>query len=104
MEINDNRVTGPQYIYYYQPLRFENLETTDVVKFIYSEKASKFWQIFPLILTTVHTVKSEGKISQNCVVFSEYMNFKHKSTLHLRFHWTSYFLIIQGILEKKKGF
>ena len=35
------------------------------LKFIYSEKATKFCKIFPLLLTTVHTVKSKGKISQN---------------------------------------
>ena len=28
------------------------------LKFIYSEKATKFCEIFPLLLTTVHTVKS----------------------------------------------
>ena len=46
-----------------------------LVKFIYSEMATKFCEIFPLILTAVHTVKSKGKISQNFVAFSEYMNF-----------------------------
>ena len=46
-----------------------------VLKFLYSEKATKFCEIFPLILTTVHTVKSKGEISQNFVAFSEYMNF-----------------------------
>ena len=46
-----------------------------LLKFIYSEKATKFCEIFPLLLTTVHTVKSKGKISQNFVAFSEYMNF-----------------------------
>ena len=45
------------------------------LKFIYSEKATKFCEIVPLLLTTVHTVKSKGKISQNFVAFSEYMNF-----------------------------
>ena len=45
------------------------------VKFIYSEKATKFCEIFLLLLTTVHTVKSKGKISQNFVAFSECMNF-----------------------------
>ena len=45
------------------------------VKFIYSEKATKFCEIFLLLLTTVHTVKSKWKISQNFVAFSEYMNF-----------------------------
>ena len=29
------------------------------------------------LLTTVHTVISKGKISQNFVTFSEYMNFKY---------------------------
>ena len=47
-----------------------------LVKFVYSEKATNFCEIFPLLLTTVHTVKSKGKISQNFVTFSEYMNFK----------------------------
>ena len=51
------------------------------LKFIYSEKATKFCKIFPLLLTTVHTVKSKGKISQNFVAFSEYMNFIN--SLHL---------------------
>ena len=46
-----------------------------VLKFICSDKATKFCEIFPLHLTTVHTVKSKGKISQNFVAFSEYMNF-----------------------------
>ena len=45
------------------------------IKFIYSENATKFCEIFPLLLTTVHTVKSKGKISQNFVAFSYNMNF-----------------------------
>ena len=45
------------------------------IKFIYSEKATKFCKTFTLLLTTVHTVKSKVKISQNFVAFSEYMNF-----------------------------
>ena len=49
---------------------------TRTVKFIHSEKATKFCEIFTLLLTTVHTVKSKVKISQNFVAFSEYMNFK----------------------------
>ena len=48
----------------------------DVVKFIYSEKAAKFCEIFPLLLTVFTAVKSKGKTSQNFVAFSEYMNFK----------------------------
>ena len=46
-----------------------------IIKFIYSEKATKFWEIFPLLLTVCTVVKSKGKISQNFVAFSEYMNF-----------------------------
>ena len=48
------------------------------VKFIYSEKATKFCKIFTLLLTTVHTVKSKVKISQNYVAISEYMFTKAK--------------------------
>ena len=47
-----------------------------LVKFIYSEKAANFCEIFPLLLTVCTVVKSKGKISQNFVAFSEYMNFK----------------------------
>ena len=45
-----------------------------MVKFIYSEKATKFREISTLLLTTVHTVKSKVEISQNFVPFLEYMN------------------------------
>ena len=46
-----------------------------LIKFIYSEKATKFCEIFPLLLTGTTQDKSKVKISQNFVVFSEYMNF-----------------------------
>ena len=46
------------------------------VKFIYSEKATKFFEIFTLLLAYVVPVKSKVKISENFVAFSEYMNFK----------------------------
>ena len=46
------------------------------VKFTYSEKATQFCEIFTLLLTTVHTVKSKVEITQNFVAFSEYMNIK----------------------------
>ena len=54
-----------------------------LVKFIYSEKATKFCKISTLLLPTVHTVKSKVKISQNFVAFSEYMNFKHYCDAYL---------------------
>ena len=54
-----------------------------VLKFIYSEKAAKFCEIFPLLLTAVHTVKSKGKILQNFVAFSEYMNFARSTKIFI---------------------
>ena len=46
------------------------------LKFIYSEKATKFCEISTIDLSYVVPVKSTVEISQNFVVFSEYMNFK----------------------------
>ena len=46
-----------------------------IVKFIYSEKATKVFKIFTILLFYVVPVKSKVKISQNFVAFSEYMNF-----------------------------
>ena len=51
-----------------------HLKKIATLKFIYSEKVTKFCEIFNLLLTTVHRVKSKV-ISQNFVAFSEYMNF-----------------------------
>ena len=45
-----------------------------LVKFIYSEKATKFCDIVPLLLIGTTLDKSKGKISQNFLA-SEYMNF-----------------------------
>ena len=46
-----------------------------VLKFIYSEKATKFCEIFTLLLSYLVPVKSKVTISQNFVAFSEYLNF-----------------------------
>ena len=46
-----------------------------LLKFIYSEKATKFCKIFHLLLTVCTVVKSKGKISKSFVAFSEYMHF-----------------------------
>ena len=46
------------------------------LKFIYSEKVTIFFEIFPLLLSYVVPVKSKVKISQNFVAFSEFLNFK----------------------------
>ena len=48
-----------------------------MLKFIYSEKATKFGEIFTLLLSYVVAVKSTVKISQNFMAFSEYMNFMY---------------------------
>ena len=45
------------------------------LKFIYSEKATKFCEISTVDLSYVVTVKSTAEISQKCVAFSEYKNF-----------------------------
>ena len=47
------------------------------IKFIYSEKATKFCEIFTLLLSYVVPVKIKVEISQNFVPFSEYMNFMY---------------------------
>ena len=49
------------------------------LKFIYSEKATKFCKISTLLLSYVVPIKSKVEISQNFVTFSEYMNFKGTS-------------------------
>ena len=46
-----------------------------MVKFIYSEKATKFCKIFTLLLSVCTVDKSKVKISQNFKAFSEYTNF-----------------------------
>ena len=53
----------------------QNVYSKTILKFIYSEMATKVCKIFPLLLTVRTVVKSKGKISQNSVAFSEYMNF-----------------------------
>ena len=51
-----------------------------IIKFIYSEKATKFCEVSTLLfLSYVVSVKSKVEISQNFVAISEYMNFNHIS-------------------------
>ena len=52
------------------------LIVSGLIKFISSEKAGKFCEIFTLLLSYVVPVHSKVKISQNFVAFSEYINFK----------------------------
>ena len=53
---------------------------------MYSEKATKFCEIFPLLLTVCTVVKSKGKILQNFVAFSEYMNLTENICTLLKDH------------------
>ena len=48
------------------------------IKFIYSEKATEFCEIFTLLLTGTTQNESKVKILQSFVAFSEYMNFSSK--------------------------
>ena len=52
-------------------------ECRNELKFIYSEKATKFCAIFTLLLSYVVPVKSKLKILQNFVAVSEYRNLKY---------------------------
>ena len=54
------------------------------LKFIYSEKATKFCEIFNLILSYVVPVKSKVKILQNFVAFSENINFTSLNPISTR--------------------
>ena len=57
------------------------------LKFIYSKKATKFCEIFALLLTVCTVVKSKVKISQNFVAFSEYMNFTFEQEKSNKLFW-----------------
>ena len=52
-----------------------------IVKFIYSEKATKFCEISTVDLIGTTEEKSTVEISQHFVAFSEYMNFKNIAKL-----------------------
>ena len=63
--------------YYPFPWIFSNYLTKPVeLKFIHSEKATKFYEISTVDLSCIVPVKSTVEILQNFVAFSEYMNFK----------------------------
>ena len=55
-----------------------------ILKFTYSEKATKFCQISTLLLSYVVPVKSKVEIPQNIVAFSEYLNFITVSKVFLK--------------------
>ena len=51
------------------------LELPLPIKFIYSEKATKFWEISTVNLTVTTKDKSKVDISQKFLALSEYTNF-----------------------------
>ena len=55
------------------------------LKFIYSENATNFYEIFTLLLSYVVLVKNKVKSLQNFVAFSEYINFNEKNIFSLCF-------------------
>ena len=55
-----------------------------LLKFIYSEKVTKFCETFTLLLSYGVPVKSKVKISQNFVAFSGYMNFNSTALQNFR--------------------
>ena len=62
-------------------------------------KATKFGEIFNLLLSTVHTDKSKVEILQNFVAlpFSEYMNF-------IKYYYLSRRNLISKLMLKNSGF
>ena len=50
------------------------LQIKHLLKFVYSKKATKFCEIFTLLLTTEHTDISKEKISHNFVAFWKFMH------------------------------
>ena len=70
----------------------ENTDKGLTLKFIYSEKATKFYEISSVDLTVTTQDKSTVEISQKFVAFSEYMNF------------TLFIVLVINLMLKKNGF
>jgi hypothetical protein len=64
-----------------QPRRNQMYQSQRVAKFIYSEKATQFCKISILLLSHIVPVKSKVEIFQNCMAFSDCMNFKVSENL-----------------------
>ena len=58
---------------YVKSLYYGEFHPPKYIKFIHSEKATKFSEISTLLLSYVLTVKSEVEILENFVAFSEYL-------------------------------
>ena len=84
-------------------LLISNFKIWQSLNFIYSEKATKFCEIFTLLLSYVVPVKSKVKISQNFVAFSEYMNFK-ASVVCASAQWESRNLLSRILIQQFRQF
>ena len=65
------------FIAHLKLFKLPQILSTILLQFIYSEKATQFFEIFTFLLSYAVSVKSKVKISQIFVAFSEYMNFKN---------------------------
>ena len=73
------------------------LEWKYLVKFIYSEKATKFCEISTLLLSECTVGKSKLEPSQNFVAFSEYKNF-------IEFNLVMYMILKCNLIKDMKSF
>ena len=89
--------------------------TYNLVKFIYSEKATKCGEISIVHLTITTENKFTLEISQNLVAFSEYMNFMKncfyifliwpilEAKSQIKSEWIDEFIIFQKLTQKIWG-
>ena len=70
---------------------------------MYSEKATKFCEIFPLLLTAVHTAKLRGRFrkiwwpSQNILTLKTNDDISRLFSQNIRFLWTMFELYLKDI-------
>ena len=81
--------------FYFFPCTGESLLEALILelKFIYSEKATKFCEISTLLLSNIVPVKSKVENTQNFAAFSEYMNFTVKTRMNLIFNYSKVYHI-----------
>ena len=78
---------------------WEGHTKSPTLKFIYSEKDTIFFEISTVDLSYVGMVKSTVEISQNCVAFSECMNFETQCQLLRPWIWIwQIFLLWNGYI------
>ena len=75
-----------------------------ILKFIYSERASKFCKTSTIVLSYIVTAKCTVEILQNCVVFSEYRYVKIERTLVQLSFWLENVLILLQFWKQRWGF